>query len=69
MILEQRYFSTDELAELLRVRKNTVEKWRNNRSCPFSWTKVCGRILFDRDEVLKYLESNKRKSIHTNTGV
>lgn len=69
MILTQKYFNTDELAALLRVRKNTIEKWRCRRSCPFAWTKVCGRVLFDRDDVLKYLESNKRQSIHTNTGV
>lgn len=64
-ILTQKYLSTEELAELLRVKKNTVERWRTHRECPFKWTKVCGRVLYDRNEVMAYLDSQKRDSVNT----
>lgn len=63
-ILTQKYLSTEELAELLRVKKNTVERWRTHRECPFKWTKVCGRVLYDRNEVMAYLDSQKRDSVN-----
>lgn len=63
-IIEQQYLSTEELAELLRVKKNTVERWRTHRECPFKWTKVCGRVLYYRDDVMAYLDSQKRDSVN-----
>ena len=65
-IIEQQYLSTEELAELLRVKKNTIERWRTHRECPFKWTrtKVCGRVLYYRDEVMAYLDSQKRDSVN-----
>lgn len=63
-LLENKYLSTGEVAELLRLQKNTIERWRTSRNCPFSWTKVGGRVLYYRDEVLAYLESQKRTSNH-----
>lgn len=63
-IIEQQYFSTEELADLLRLKKNTIERWRTNRNCPFQWIKIGGRILYDRAEVLAYLDSQKRDQIN-----
>jgi len=64
--MTQQYFSTEELAELLRLKKNTIERWRVNRTCPFQWIKIGGRILYDRAEVMAYLDSQKRDQITTN---
>ena len=63
-LIEQQYLSTEELAELLRVKKNTVERWRTHRECPFKWIKVCGRVLYPKNEVMAYLDSQKRDSIN-----
>ena len=63
-LIEQLYLSTEELAELLRVKKNTVERWRTHRECPFKWIKVCGRVLYPKNEVMAYLDSQKRDSIN-----
>lgn len=59
-IIEQQYLNTVELAELLRLKKNTLERWRTNRNCPFKWIKIGGRVLYDRNEVLQYIEEQKR---------
>lgn len=63
-LLENQYLSTRELAELLRLKKNTIDRWRTSRECPFPWTKIGGHVLYYRDEVLAYLESQKRDSIN-----
>ena len=66
-IIEQQYLSTEELAELLRVKKNTIERWRTHRECPFKWIKVCGRVLYPKNEVTSYLDSQKRDSVNPMT--
>ncbi len=64
-----RYISTDDLAEMLNLKRNTIERWRTNRQCPFSWFKIGGRVLYDREDVLNYIESAKRNSINDNTTI
>ena len=66
-----KYISTDDLAEMLNLKRNTIERWRTNRQSPFSWFKIGGRVLYDREEVLNYIESAKRNAVNKNptTGV
>ena len=57
------YISTKELAELLKVRPNTIERWRTNRECPIPWIKVKRRVLYALADVNFYLESQKRDRV------
>jgi len=66
MIMTQAYLNTAELAQMLRIKRNTIERWRTNRNGPFQWIKIGGRILYDRAEVMAYLDSQKRDQITTN---
>lgn len=59
----QNYITTRELADLLKIKKNTIERWRTNRTCPFQWIKVGNRVLYDRADVLAYIESQKRDRV------
>lgn len=63
------YLTTVEVAELLRIKKNTIERWRTYRQSPFRWTKIGGRVLYDRAEVMAYVDQQKRNSVHSNQGV
>lgn len=60
----KKYINTTELAEMLNLKRNTIERWRTNRECPFSWIKVGGRVLYDCAEVQSYLENNKRSAVN-----
>lgn len=64
-----KYLTTVELADLLRIKKNTIERWRVSKSCPVPWTKIGGRILYKESDVLDYLETQQRSSINKNYGV
>lgn len=55
----QDYITTSELADILRIKKNTIERWRTNRVCPIKWTKVGRNVLYDRADVMAYLDSQK----------
>lgn len=66
MMLQNQYLNTAELALVLKLKKNTIERWRTNRTCPFQWTKIGGRVLYNRDDVMAYIESSKRNQIHNN---
>ena len=57
------YITTDELAILLRVRKNTIERWRTNRECPIPWINVRRRVLYAMADVQAYLDSQKRDRV------
>jgi excisionase family DNA binding protein len=59
----QDYITTRELAELLKIRPNTIERWRTNRECPIPWINVRRRVLFARADVVAYLESQKRDRV------
>jgi len=60
------YITTNELAALLKIKPNTIERWRTARECPIKWTKIRGRVLYARSEVESYLESQKRDRVALN---
>ena len=66
MLLQNQYLNTAELATVLRLKRNTIERWRTNRTCPFQWIKIGGRVLYNRDDVMAYIESGKRNQINNN---
>lgn len=68
-MIEFDFITTVELADLLRIKKNTIERWRVSKSCPVPWTKIGGRILYKKHDVLDYLETQQRSSINKNYGV
>ena len=47
------YITTAELADILKVRRNTIERWRTNRTLPIKWIRVGRRVLYDHNEVQK----------------
>lgn len=55
------YLVADEVADLVRVKTNTVYKWVCDKSIPS--TSAGGRTLFDKDEILAWVESRKRTTI------
>lgn len=59
------YITTTELATLLKVKKNTLERRRTNRDCPIKWTKFGGRVLYSMSDVQEYLDGQKRDRIHS----
>ena len=63
------YITTVEVAELLRIKKNTIERWRTHRESPFKWVKIGGRVLYERAEVMAYLDQQKRNNVHSNQEV
>ncbi len=63
------FITTVELADLLRIKKNTIERWRVSKSCPVPWTKIGGRILYKKQDILDYLETQQRLSTNQNYGV
>lgn len=63
------FITTVELADLLRIKKNTIERWRVSKSCPVPWTKIGGRILYKKQDILEYLENQQRTPINQNYGV
>ena len=58
------YITTAELADTLKVRRNTIERWRTNRTLPVKWIRVGRRVLYDRNDVMAYLDSQKRDSVN-----
>ncbi|MBN1281638.1 MAG: helix-turn-helix domain-containing protein [Alphaproteobacteria bacterium] len=61
----QDYITTNELAALLKVKKNTIERWRTNRECPIQWIKVKRRVLYAMTDVRTYLEKQKCDRVST----
>lgn len=62
----QSYLTTKELAEILHIKPNTLERQRTNRECPIPWTKFNGRVLYSKADVQAYLESQSRNQINAN---
>lgn len=59
-----RYINTTELAQMLGLKRNTIERWRTNRESPFRWIKVGGRVLYEYAEIVAYIEDNKRNTVN-----
>lgn len=58
------YITTAELAAILKIKKNTLERRRTNRDCPIPWTKFGGRVLYAMKDVTTYLESQTRDRVN-----
>lgn len=58
------YLNTKELAGILNLKINTLERWRTNRNGPFKWLKIGSRVLYDRADIIAYLESQKRDKVN-----
>lgn len=67
-MIEFDFITTVEMANLLKIKKNTIERWRVSKSCPVPWTKIGGRILYKKRDILDYLESQQRMPINLNHG-
>lgn len=57
------YITTAELANILKIRKNTIERWRTSRTCPIKWTRVNRRVLYALADVREYLDAQKTDRI------
>lgn len=58
--MEEKFLTTDELCELFKVSRRTIERWRK-AGMPF--IKIGSNVRFKQREVLKWIEeqdSNKK---------
>jgi excisionase family DNA binding protein len=53
--------TTDEAAEMLRLRPQTLRMWRHAGRGPQSF-KIGSRVLYAKDDVLAYIEAAKAAS-------
>jgi len=61
--MTDKYITTAELSELLKIKKNTIERWRTNRESPFKWIKIGGRVLYNTQDVVDYLNKNMQQGV------
>lgn len=59
-----KYLTTVELSNLLKIKPNTLATWRINGTSPFKWTKVGRRVLYDTAEVMDYLKHQQYNNTH-----
>lgn len=58
------YLTTKELAGILHIKPNTLERMRTHRECPIPWTKFGGRVLYAKSDVQAYLDSQTRTNVN-----
>jgi len=46
------------MANLLRVKRSTIYSWTSQGNLPF--LKYCGRLMFDLDDIYKWIEEKKK---------
>ena len=56
--MEQRFLTTDEAADLLRIKKQTLFKWICEGKLPSY--RIGGRTIFSEKELLEWVASRKR---------
>lgn len=61
--MTDKYITTSELSEILKIKKNTIERWRTNRESPFKWIKIGGRVLYDSQDVMNYINNNMKQEV------
>ncbi|MDR1027336.1 MAG: helix-turn-helix domain-containing protein [Rickettsiales bacterium] len=59
----QDFITTKELAAMLKIKTNTIERWRTMRECPIPWTNIRRRVLYALSDVQAYLNSQKRDRV------
>lgn len=57
----KRYLTTDEAAQLLRIKRQTLYKWICERKIPS--LSLGGKTLFDEAELIEWIESKRRKTL------
>ncbi len=56
----QVFYTTSETARLLRLKPQTLAKWRCNRSCPeLSWIKIGAKVLYSEESIQRFIEMSK----------
>ncbi|WP_423170669.1 helix-turn-helix domain-containing protein [Vibrio diabolicus] len=54
------FYTTSETARLLRLKPQTLAKWRCNRSCPdLSWIKIGTKVLYSEESIKRFIEMSK----------
>ncbi|HSK80357.1 MAG TPA: helix-turn-helix domain-containing protein [Thermoanaerobaculia bacterium] len=61
------YLTTQEAADLLRLKKNTLEVWRVQGRGPV-FLKLGSRVLYERSALEDYAAANRRKSTSASIG-
>lgn len=61
------YLTTQEAADLLRLKKNTLEVWRVQGRGPV-FLKLGSRVLYERAALEDYTAANRRKSTSASIG-
>lgn len=51
--------TTEELAKIIRVKKEVIERWRYQKKFDLPYIKVGGKIRYSVDDVEKWLENNR----------
>ncbi len=57
-----------EVANMLRLKRQTLSVWRLNRRYALPWVKVGGRVFYNREDVLAFLDSRRVDPTATTAG-
>lgn len=60
-----KYLTVDEIADMLRVKRQTIYVWITKRQIPS--ISLGGRTLFDEAEISRWISAKNRKPINNNT--
>lgn len=58
-VIQMQFLTTNEVAEMLSVPEGTLRYWRKVGLGP-SWVKLEGSIRYTEDDILLYIERNRR---------
>lgn len=54
----EKLYTTPEVAEILRMKKNTLEKWRCQKTSPLKYVSVMGRVLYRERDLREFIENS-----------
>jgi hypothetical protein len=63
--LDREIVSTNDLASYLKLKPNTLQKWRGNNQGPL-FLKVGGKVLYRTSDIRKWLENSLRQNSFSN---
>lgn len=58
-VLDEEFFTPDELSALIKISKNTLKSWRYNGEGP-QWVNFGRRVRYEKAAVAAYIEANKQ---------
>lgn len=60
--LPRKLITTEEAAEMLGVKKNTLEVWRCTKRYDLPWVKVGRSVKYDQADIETFIEAQKQRA-------